>query len=328
MQSKLILLAALAQIAGADIPPLEQQEMQKILRTLQTQFAQPDAVGFEALNRAAITGLVRQNPNTIQMVTVPASAPAATPVKSELLTPRIACVRPGALGKEEIAVLREALVKFAAGESTAVILDLRAVAADSDPAVAADAASLFLPKNSAVSDTAKTATDPAWTREILILIDADTSNTGEVLAALLRFHNRAFLIGSTTRGRTAAVADLPVRKTDTGVLTLRYTTRRFAFPEGLADPFGKGLTPDMVTPLDAQTKAAVFALQAREGLARGVFQAARPRANEAALVAGINPEIPGRIARTIGRAEEAPLIDRPLQVAVDTLTAREVLTPK
>src|SRR5436190_282695 len=109
MRSKLLFLTALAGVAGADPPPLAQQEMQQILRALQTQFSQPDAVGYEALNRAAITGLLQQNPQTIQLVTVPASPAPAAPVKTESLTPRIACLRPGALGKDDVSALRDAL---------------------------------------------------------------------------------------------------------------------------------------------------------------------------------------------------------------------------
>ncbi len=73
--------------------------------------------------------------------------------------------------------------------------------------------------------------------------DTDTSNTAEILAAILQFKKRALLIGGPTRGRTAAVADLPVRKTESGQFVLRYTARRVAFPD-MPDPFGKGLTPD------------------------------------------------------------------------------------
>lgn len=328
MRSKIAVLTFLCSAARAETPPLDQAEMQQVLRALQSQFSQPDAVGFEALNRAAIAGLLQQNPQTMQLVTVPAAPAAATaPVKAESLTPRIACVRPGALRKEDATAVREALTKLAAGETAAVILDLRAAAADSDPALAVDFVSLFLPKGSAVTGTVKTEAEPVWTKDLMVLADTDTPNTGEVIAALLQFHQRAVLIGTPTRGRTAAVAELPLRKVEGGTLTLRFTAQRVVFPAGATDPFGKGLTPDISAPLDAKEKAAVFALQTKEGLARGVFQTAQPRANEAALVARTNPEIPDRIARTAGKAEEAPPVDRPLQLAVDSITTQMLLKP-
>jgi len=328
MQSKPVIFGLLTSIlCCADTPPLAQPEMQQILRALQTQFSQPEAVGYEALNRAAIAGLLQSNPQTIQLVSVPATVTPATPLKTESLTPRIACLRPGTVGREDVAPMREALTKLAAGDTAAVILDLRVPVADSDPALAAEFASLFLPKMSPVSSAAKTAADPVWTRDVVVLADMDTSNTGEILCALLQFHKRAPVIGSQTRGRTAAVVELPVRRTGADTLTLRFTAQRISFPQGAADPFGRGVTPDITAPFDASAKTAVFALQAGEGLARTVFQSSRPRTNEAALVARTNPEIPGRVARTAGKVEELPLIDRPLQLAVDSLTAQQALKP-
>ena len=283
MRSKLLFFG-LAAAAHADTPPLTQPEMQQILRTLQTHSSQRDAVSYESLNRAAIAGLLRENPQTMQLVTVSAAPSPALPPVVESLTPRIACLRPHAFRAEDVAALSAALTKLAAGETSALILDLRAPAADTDPAIAAALAGLFLPKDTLVCNALKTTADPVWTRDLLVLTDADTTNAAEVLATVLRAGQRALLIGSPTRGRTAAVAELPLRKTDAGTLTLRYTAQRVTFPEGTADPFGKGLAPDIAAPLDAAEKVKVFALQAKEGLARGVFHPARPRSNEAALV--------------------------------------------
>ena len=333
----LVLILALP--AAADNPPLTQSEMQQVLRTLQTQFANPDATGFTALNRAAIEGLVRVNPLTMQLLTVPDAAPAAPPpLLSVSLTPRVACIRPSAFRKEDTAPLRESLTKLAAGETTALILDLRAPAADTDPAIAVGLAGLFLPKDAPLfsfpgtadlqsASPLKSTTDPVWTRELLILADADTANTAEILAAVLRAGKRALLIGGTTRGRTAAVAELPLRKVETGQLILRYATRRVTFPE-MPDPFGKGLMPDISAPQDAATKQSVFALQVRESLARGVFHPARPRTSEASLLARTNPELPARVARTAGKVTEFDTgpTDRPLQLAVDILVANQALS--
>ena len=323
--------------ALADTPPLTPPEMQQVLRTLQAQFADPDAAGFTALNRAAISGLLKDNPQTIQLLMVPDAPPAVPPLLAGSLTPRIACIRPPAFRKEDTGPVRDALTKFAAGETAALILDLRAPAADSDPAIAAELAALFLPKNTPLFISAgtadlqsaspiKSASDPVWTRELIILTDTDTSNTAEILAAVLQLKKRALIIGSPTRGRTAAVAELPVRKTDAGQLVLHYTAQRVTFPD-MPDPFGKGLTPDIAVPQDATAKQAVSALQAEESLARGVFHAARPRTSEASLVARANPELPARIARSAGKPTEfdKQLTDRPLQLAVDMLIADQAL---
>ncbi len=332
MQNNLIVLVLLffQCVAIADAPPLTQPEMQQVLRALQTQFADSDATGFTALNRAAIAGLLRDNPQTMQLLTVPDAAPAAPPpLLQASLTPRIACIRPGSFRQEDTTLLRDALTKLAAGETAALILDLRAPAADTDPAIAADLAALFLPKGTPLftfKTPLQTTADPVWTRELLVLADSDTPNTAEILATVLQAPKRALLIGGPTRGRTASVADLPLRKTDAGQIVLRYTPTRVTFADK-TDPFGKGLTPDFPAPQEAGAKQAVFALQTTEGLARGVFQTARPRVSEASLLARSNPEIPDRIARASGKPSgfDAQPTDRPLQLAVDILIARQAL---
>ncbi len=100
------------------------------------------------------------------------------------------------------------------------------------------------------------------------------------------------------------------------------------FGEGTADPFGKGIEPDLAAPQTPEAKAAAFAVQARDGLARCVFLPARPRNNEAALVAKTSPELPDRIARTAGLPGPADAVpaDVPLQVAVDVFVARQALS--
>lgn len=330
MNRTLTFLTCLANVGGiarADTPPLTQPEMQEVLRALRTDFAQAEAVNFEALNRAAIAGLLAQNAQTMQLVTVPVAPPLVPALKVEALTPGIACVRLHALRKEDAAGLRVELVKLAGGDAGALILDLRAPAPDSDPALAAEFAALFLPKGTAVTAAVKTSADPVWTRELIVLVDTDTTNAGEVLAAILQSRKRALLAGSATRGRTAAVVELPLRKTDAGMLVLRYTAQRVTFPDGTTDPFGKGVQPDLPAVPDSEMKAKVFALQAKEGLARAVLHKARPRSNEASLVAQTNPELPERVARTTGQPTEfdTALTDYPLQLAVDVLTAQRVL---
>jgi hypothetical protein len=321
------LLAAGGLVRADTQPTLTQPEMQELLRALRKDYAQPAAVNYEALNRAAIEGLLRQNPQTMQLVLRSVDAPVP-PLVVESLTPRIAAVRPGALRPGDASALRTALTKLASGETSALILDLRAVALDSDPAAAADFAALFVAKDTPLPGGVNSAAVPAWTRELIVLVDSDTTNTGEVLAAVLQSSRRALLAGYPTRGRTAVVTELPLRKSDEGQLVLRYTAQRVVFPDGVPDPFGKGLSPDLPAALDPGAKQKVFELQTSEGLARGVFAPARPRSNEASLIAKTNPEIPDRIARTAGQPSELenqPL-DRPLQLAVDVLIAHQTLT--
>ncbi len=318
-------------VHAGETPVLTQAEMQPVLRALQTQYSQPEVVGFEALNRAAIAGLLKDHPDTIEIVTVPDATPPPAALASGLITPRIACVRPGSFRSEDVAPLKEALTKLAAPEVSTVILDLRVPAPDGDPAAAAALAGLFLPKETplfTLTTPLKTSEEPVWTRDLVVLVDRDTCNTAEILVAVLAVKHRSFLIGAQTRGRTAVINTLPVRRVEGGNLVLRYAAKRVVFAEG-SDPLGRGITPDVAAPEDREAKRAVFARQAKEGFAAGVFHEPRPRNNEASLVARTNPELPERITRTAGKPSSYDdlLTDRPLQLAVDILTAKQILEP-
>lgn len=312
-------------IFAGEPPPLTQEEMQPILRALQMHYA-----GGEALNRATITGLLKDHPDAIQLATVPDSPSVTAPLLSELLTPRIACVRPAAFREADTAALKDALAKLAASEADTLVLDLRYPAPDADPAVVVSLAGLFLPKETplfTLTTPLKTSAEPVWTRDLLVLIDRDTCNAAEILAAILQSKHRAFILGTQSRGRTAVINTLPVRKVDNGNLVLRYAAQRVTFAGG-SDPFGRGIVPDMPIPGE-EGKAGVFAFQAKRGLAAAVFHEPRPRHNEASLVSRTNPELPERIALTSGQPTEyeRQLTDRPLQVAVDILAATHALGP-
>lgn len=328
-----IIAAALlpgAMLLAEEPPPLNQAEMQQLLQSLRTDYARPEPVNYETLNRHAIAGLLKANPHTMQLVTVqPVGPPAAAPLLVESLTPRIACVRPGVFDAASAAAMGEALTKLAGGETAAVILDLRVPSADGDPAAVTAFVQHFLPKGTALFSNAEpvtTAADPVWTRDLLVLVDGESGNVAEILAAVLQRQRRAVLAGAPTRGRTAAVQERVLRQDAAGTLLLRFTGRPVTFSTG-ADPFGKGLIPDMATAFAPEQKAAVFALQAKSGLAGTVFIEPRPRLNEAALVQKTNPELPGRIARSAGQAVDpaAAPADQQLQLAVDVLVARQAL---
>ncbi|HWB07428.1 MAG TPA: S41 family peptidase [Verrucomicrobiales bacterium] len=306
-------------------PPLTQEEMQPILRVLQTHYT-----GGEVLSRATITGLLKDHPDAIQLLTVPDAPPAPAPLLSELLTPRIACVRPAAFRPEDTAALKEALTKLAASGAGTLVLDLRYPAPDTDPAVVMSLAGLFLPKETplfTLTTPLKTSADPVWTRDLLVLIDRETCNAAEILAAILQSKHRAFILGTRSRGRTAVINALPVRKVEGGNLVLRYAAQRVSFADG-GDPFGKGVVPDMPVP-GGEGKTGVFAFQAKRGLAAAVFHQPRPRNNEASLVSRTNPELLERIALTNGQPAgyEQQFIDRPLQATVDILVATHALEP-
>jgi hypothetical protein len=81
--------------------------------------------------------------------------------------------------------------------------------------------------------------------------------------------------------------------------------------------YPRGLRPDIEIPQDAAERETILAAALVDGSAGFVFEKERAQFDEASLVAGTNPEI-GSVAVKPG------LIDRPLQRAVDLVTALRV----
>jgi Peptidase family S41 len=324
--SSFLVVAALS--ARAQEPAgLSQDEMQQMLRALRTDYAAPEAVSYESLNRAAIDGLLKANPRTMQLVKADGTAAEPGKLLSAVLADGMVALRPAEFTAPGIKTVQETLAKLAAEAPGAIlILDLRAPCRDASPAEAAALLSLFFAKGTALftsGQPAVTTGDPLWSGEVIALVDEESCNVAEIAAAVFKFQKRAWLAGSLTRGRLAEVKELPLREG----LRLRYTAQRVQI-EGQPDLFGKGVEPDQTLPFDAEAKRAAFTLQQTEGLTSAVFIPVRPRQNEAALLARGNVELPDRITRSSGqlsRFDTAP-VDTVMQLAADIVTARRVLT--
>jgi hypothetical protein len=84
--------------------------------------------------------------------------------------------------------------------------------------------------------------------------------------------------------------------------------------------YPRGLRPDIEIAQDPAERESILAAALTKGAAGFVFEQERAQFDEAALVAGTNPEL-DRVATDPG------LIDRPLQRAVDLVTALRVFRP-
>ena len=109
---------------------------------------------------------------------------------------------------------------------------------------------------------------------------------------------------------------------------------RFASAEVLlADDtsvYKAGLKADFPVPFAASDKQAVFRLAQAGTLKALVFEEARERYNERALVAGTNPELDDYIQRSMGRAlphDEPPPRDKVLQRALDLISTQSLKQP-
>jgi len=156
-----------------------------------------------------------------------------------------------------------------------------------------------------------------------VLIDGETGKVGEIIAAVLRDTTGSLVIGENTIGMTVEYRDVPLAEDR----ILRYAVAEVVLPDD-SSLFQKGVAPDVVTVVPSKVKQAIFKASEEESLSGYVFDRGRPRMNEAALVAGTDPELDYYVDRSRGRETQwdKPILrDRALRQAVDLLTAADFL---
>jgi carboxyl-terminal processing protease len=149
-----------------------------------------------------------------------------------------------------------------------------------------------------------------------VLIDGETSGPAEAMAAALKAHGQALLIGQPSAGRAVEYSDFPL---SSGKI-LRIAVGEVIGPNGQS-LFPGGVKPDLPVELLSAQKHQIFALSMQRGLTTFVFEPERPHFNEAALIAGTNPELDIRQQR---RNPDENLHDAVLQRAVDVITSLAV----
>ena len=329
-------LGCCAPAAEARTPPppvdqVSQAAIQSAFQILRRDYIHREDLTFDQLNRAALRGLLERLNFGAELIKTDPAAPAPDcRVINDEITPRIAVLRPSALVDKEIAPMEEVLHRFKDQGVSHLILDLRSPCPPGEFETAAAILELFLPRGELLFKLRQLSAgdaqlmvshrDPVWTGGLIALVDGETSNLGETIAAVLHQRKRALLIGSPTRGATVRYESVPV---DPG-WRLRFARAEMLLPDDTS-VFRKGLKPDLIIPLDPKVKQEVFKVAS---LKPTVFEQARPRFNEAALVANKNPELDDYIRRSGG---EVMPYDRPaphdtvLQRAVDLCTSTDHL---
>jgi C-terminal processing protease CtpA/Prc len=207
-----------------------------------------------------------------------------------------------------------------------VILDLRATPPGTDLEAAANVARRFAPKGKVLftlrrrdaKEQIYTSKDEPLYRGLLVaLTDHNTAGTGEIIAAVLRAQTGAMVIGENTMGEAAEFIETPLP----GGNTLRVAVAEVALPEGQS-LFATGVKPDLAVDVAPETTAAVLKQALEAGVSPLILETERPRMNEAALVAGVNPELESLLAaqRNRGDKSKTPLRDPVLQRAMDFIT--------
>jgi hypothetical protein len=309
-------------------------DLQAVITLLKTNFTNPDAITDTELNRATVEGLIVRLPRGVMLLPAKENAPAEAPgvFYSEIIGGHIGYVRVGSLNAANLQALDKSLSNFAAKNVNALVVDLRASQATTDLPLAAEFAKRFCPKGKTLFTLRKPAgrqdrvfssdRDPAFRGLVMVLTDGDTIGAAEAIAAALRFYNRALLIGQTTAGRAAEYSDLSL---PSGKI-LHVAVAEMISPDGRA-LFPEGIKPDLPVDMSMADKRQIFQLSGEKGMGPFVYEGGRQHMNEAALLAGTNPEVEAAEAaqQRRGRAPEKPPAHDPvLQRALDVVTSLEV----
>jgi len=309
-------------------------DLQTFITLLKSNFVDPDAITDTELNRATVEGLTARLPRGVMLLPGKENVPAVpqSTLYSEIIAGHIGYIRPGSLNSANLQALDKALGGFSGKKVNALILDLRASGMTSDSALAAEFAKRFCPRGKMIFTLRKPAgrqdrafnsdRDPTFRGLVMVLADSETAGAAEAIAAALRFHDKALVIGQPTAGRAAEYSDLPLPN---GKI-LRLAVAEMISPEGRS-LFADGVKPDLPVEMSPADKRQIFQASGDKGMGPFIYEAGRPHMNEAALLAGTNPEVEAAEAaqQRRGRAPEKPPPHDPvLQRALDVITSLEV----
>ena len=309
---------------------LGEVDLQAAISLLKSNFTNPDAITQTELNRATLTGLLVRMPGGLVLLPNRESAAAEpAPFYSEIFEGHIGYLRLGELNSSNLKELDKKLQEFAQKKVDAMIIDLRASGA-SDFGTAAEFAKRFCPKGKTFFSVRKPSAarqdrqfssdrDPAFQGLIVVLTDGDTAGGAEALAAALRSNDKALVIGQASAGRAVEYSDLPL---PSGKI-LRVASAEVVLPDG-QPLFPGGVKPDLPVEMPANEKRQIFRLSADKGMGPFVYETERPHLNEAALIAGTNPELDLPDLQRRNRARGQPQRDAVLQRALDVVTSLEI----
>jgi hypothetical protein len=309
------------------INSLTPSDLQAAITLLKSNFTKPEAINETQLNRATLQGLIARLGPGLMLLPDKASAPPEPPAPfyGELLEEHIGYLRLGALTAANLQAMDKKLAEFGK-KIDALIVDLRA-STTSDFGIASDFAKRFCPKGKTLFTLRKGAKqdrafnsdrDPTYQGLIVVLTDAETAAGAEIIAAALRIYNKALVIGQTTAGRAVEYSDLPL---PSGKI-LRLAASEALSAEGHS-LYPGGIKPDLPVEMSMVEKRNIFQGTMEKGLAPFIYEAGRPHMNEAALIAGTNPELESAEQRRAHTQDRLPR-DAVLQRALDLVTSLEV----
>ena len=315
---------------------LDQDGLQAVIDRLRSTYVDSKAISTEEINQAAVEGLLaRLGPGAMLQTKAQAEQPAPIrPFRSDLIESQFGYIRLGSIAESGLSQLDETLSSFRDRGAMGLILDLRTMPPGSDFQLAAQIVSRFVPKNkvlfnlvepkSGTAEAFSSSTDPLFSGPVAVLVSQDNAGTAEAIAGVLRNQVHALVIGQQTTGRAVEFARYDIG--DKLVLTI--AVKELVIP-GAPPIFPNGLVPDIKVTFPKQQQDAVLMLSDQSGVSNYIFDEERPHTNEAALVAGKNPDLDAYEAdHSNGKPKAQRLKDLVLQRGIDFLTAVNVLGAK
>jgi Peptidase family S41 len=318
---------------AALIDSLQPADLQQVISLLKSNFINPAALNEMELNRATLQGLIARLGHGVVLLPNSSAAPmeTASPFFSEIFEGHIGYLRLGALTVGNLQSMDAALKNFAGQKVDALVVDLRASPPTNDFATTAEFGKRFTPKGKTIFVLRKPAAkqervfssdrDPTYQGLTMALTDGSTAGAAEALAGALRLYQKAMIIGQPTAGSAVEYSDLPL---PSGKI-LRVAVSEIILP-ATKPLFPGGITPDLPVEMPEKDKREIFQQSLTKGMSHFVFENERPHLNEAALLAGTNPELETMEVVQRGRAVNKETLHDPVaQRAVDLVTSLAII---
>ncbi len=322
------------------IDTLDQSSMQEAFRLLTKDYIHHEKLDDLEVNRSALQGMLNRLDFGAMLLTEKSRAERNSPFDfhQAKVNDEIGYIRFGRYEETELAKFDAAIAEFNAAKGLEhLILDLRSPQPQAEFTIAAQILSRFSgpnellfkirrPGNDRPSLFVSTAVPAGWRKDIVLLVDSETGNVGEIIAAVLKRDTGCLIIGEQTPGLAVEYRDVPVGEDR----ILRYAIAEVVLEDD-SSIFQKGVAPDIVSVTVPKTKYDIYnAIAKGKPLTSFLYQKQRPRMNEAALVAGTDPEIDYYLLLSQQKPtpwDRPPLQDRTLQQAVDLLETTNFLEP-
>jgi len=299
----------------------------------------------ETARRAALDAYVRGNTTGARLVGRDEAAnafgreaagsfpPQQAGFLAEVLPSKIGYVRIAGFEGEIEERLDRALLDFRQLDANRIVVDLRFGAIKGDLELAARLASRFVAKgtelfsvrevDAGADKKVRSEIETGRTPPMLwVLTSRFTSGPAEVLAACLKLHAKAMLVGEPTKAELSDYRFVEINER----VSLKVPVRDPVFPGGTSVS-AAGLLPDIAVTLSLQEILETLRVEASvQSVSALLREPHYSRVSEQTLVSGDNPELESRIAAALKRSVEATTFrDVVLQCALDATIALDLL---